>query len=129
MLKIISPGNPRAYFDKYTPDDEEANEMVCQTGDPDAADSVYTRCDPSPYDGDTDAILEDDETGEQIRYDFGDGRCYTMGGDTLPQKYVDRVRKSGLVPDGNASSLEDIKVLIVSLEPLLGSVENVTMVE
>ena len=83
MLKIRSRGNPGAYFDKYTPDQEEASEKVSRSGDPDAADSVYTRCDPTPYDGDPDAILEDDATGEQFRYDYGDGQCYTMGGDGM----------------------------------------------
>lgn len=129
MLKIRSRGNPGAYFDKYTPDQEEASEKVSRSGDPDAADSVYTRCDPTPYDGDPDAILEDDATGEQFRYDYGDGQCYTMGGDALPQEYVDRVMESGLVPHGNASTSHDLKVLIANVEPLVGCAENVTLDE
>ena len=129
MLKIVSPGNPSAFFDEETPSSEEASERISRTGDPDSADSVFMRCDPTPEDGETDAILEDTVTGERFRYDFGDGKCYAMQGELLPREYVDRVEESELLPHGNASTSQELKKLIASVVPFIGSPENATLKE
>lgn len=129
MLKIVNPGKPSAFFDEETPSSDEAAERISQTGDPDAADSVFRRRDPSPNDGDTDAIFQDETTGETFRYDYANGMCQTMDGEELPSDYADRVLESGLVPHGNASSSEDLKTLIANVVPLIGSADNVTLIE
>ena len=129
MLKIISPGNPSAYFDEDCPDPEKARELENRHGDYSASEPVFMRCDPTPEDGETDAILEDTTTGERFRYDFGDGKCYAMQGELLPREYVDRVEESEILPHVNASTSQELKKLIASVVPFIGSPENVTLKE
>ena len=117
ILKVISNGNPSAFWDKHCPTQDEINELVQSGADyEDAADTKFIPCEPTVYYGDTDAILMDVRSGKTIRYDFQDGRCYSQNGDELSDDYTD------------ATTDDNLKLLISQVEPLIGSPDNVTLV-
>lgn len=93
----------------------------------DAADIKFIPCEPSIYDGDTDAVLMDVQSGKTIRYDFRDGRCYSQNGDELSDEYAEAAHAAG-IPEGDASTDENLKLLISNVESIYGSPENITLV-
>lgn len=127
-LKLKDIGNPSAFWAEDCPTNEEISERVNVGGDYESAsDTTFSRREPDEYDGDTDAVLVDVETGETIRYDYRDGECYTESGEQLPPEFAEAAHEAG-VPEGNASDDEELKKLIADTEPLIGSPENVTLI-
>ena len=128
ILKVISNGNPSAFWDKHCPTQDEINELVQSGADyEDAADTKFIPCEPTVYYGDTDAILMDVRSGKTIRYDFQDGRCYSQNGDELSDDYTEAAHAAG-IPEGDATTDDNLKLLISQVEPLIGSPDNVTLV-
>lgn len=127
-LKVVSNGNPGAFWDKHCPTQDEINELMQKGADyEDAADIKFIPCEPSIYDGDTDAVLMDVQSGKTIRYDFRDGRCYSQNGDELSDEYAEAAHVAG-IPEGDASTDENLKLLISNVESIYGSPENITLV-
>lgn len=127
-LKVVSNGNPGAFWDKHCPTQDEINELMQKGADyEDAADIKFIPCEPSIYDGDTDAVLVDVQSGKTIRYDFRDGRCYSQNGDELSDEYAEAAHAAG-IPEGDASTDENLKLLISNVESIYGSPENITLV-
>lgn len=127
-LKVVSNGNPGAFWDKHCPTQDEINELTQKGADyEDAADIKFIPCEPSIYDGDTDAVLMDVQSGKTIRYDFRDGRCYSQNGDELSDEYAEAAHAAG-IPEGDASTDENLKLLISNVESIYGSPENITLV-
>ena len=127
-LKVVSNGNPGAFWDKHCPTQDEINELMQKGADyEDAADIKFIPCEPSIYDGDTDAVLMDVQSGKTIRYDFRDGRCYSQNGDELSDEYAEAAHAAG-IPEGDASTDENLKLLISNVEFIYGSPENITLV-
>ncbi len=127
-LKVVSNGNPGAFWDKHCPTQDEINELMQKGADyEDAADIKFIPCEPSIYDGDTDAVLMDVQSGKTIRYDFRDGRCYSQNGDELSDEYAEAAHAAG-IPEGDASTDENLKLLISNVESIYGSPENITLV-
>ena len=127
-LKILDRGNPRAFWTEHSPTDEEVQQNTIDTGDYESAsDSVFFQRKPNEYDGDTRAVLKDMHTGAIIHYDYSDGKCYSSKGDELTEEYVRAAHDAG-IPQGDASSDENLSLLISQVEPLIGSPENVTLV-
>ena len=127
-LKVVSNGNPGAFWDKHCPTQDEINELMQKGADyEDAADIKFIPCEPSIYDGDTDAVLMDVQDGKTIRYDFRDGRCYSQNGDELSDEYAEAAHAAG-IPEGDASTDENLKLLISNVESIYGSPENITLV-
>lgn len=127
-LKVVSNGNPGAFWDKHCPTQDEINELMQKGADyEDAADIKFIPCEPSIYDGDTDAVLMDVQSGKTIRYDFRDGRCYSQNGDDLSDEYAEAAHAAG-IPEGDASTDENLKLLISNIESIYGSPENITLV-
>lgn len=127
-LKVVSNGNPGAFWDKHCPTQDEINELMQKGTDyEDAADIKFIPCEPSIYDGDTDAVLMDVQSGKTIRYDFRDGRCYSQNGDELSDEYAEAAHAAG-IPEGDASTDENLKLLISNVESIYGSPENITLV-
>ena len=127
-LKIKEMGNPSAFWTEHCPTDEEVNERTIESGDYEsAAETVYSRREPGECDGDTDAVLEDVDTGEAIHYDYRDGECYSERGARLPPEFAAAAHEAG-VPEGSAIDDEELKELIANTEPLIGSPENVTLI-
>lgn len=127
-LKVVSNGNPGAFWDEHCPTQDEINELMQKGADyEDAADIKFIPCEPSIYDGDTDAVLMDVQSGKTIRYDFRDGRCYSQNGDELSDEYAEAAHAAG-IPEGDASTDENLKLLISNVESIYGSPENITLV-
>ena len=127
-LEVISKGKPGAFWDKHCPTRNEIEELVQNGADyDDAADTKFIPCEPSIYDGDTDAVLVDVQSGKTVRYDFRDGRCYSQEGDALSDDYIEAAHAAG-IPEGDASTDENLKLLISQVEPIYGSPENITLV-
>lgn len=127
-LKVVSNGNPGAFWDKHCPTQDEINELMQKGADyEDAADIKFIPCEPSIYDGDTDAVLMDVQSGKTIRYDFRDGRCYSQNGDELSDEYAEAAHAAG-IPEGDASTDENLKLLISNVESIYDSPENITLV-
>lgn len=127
-LKVVSNGNPGAFWDKHCPTQDEINELMQKGADyEDAADIKFIPCEPSIYDGDTNAVLMDVQSGKTIRYDFRDGRCYSQNGDELSDEYAEAAHAAG-IPEGDASTDENLKLLISNVESIYGSPENITLV-
>ena len=127
-LKVVSNGNPGAFWDKHCPTQDEINELMQKGADyEDAADIKFIPCEPSIYDGDTDAVLMDVQSGKTIRYDFRDGRCYSQNGDELSDEYAEAAHAAD-IPEGDASTDENLKLLISNVESIYGSPENITLV-
>ena len=127
-LKVVSNGNPGAFWDKHCPTQDEINELMQKGADyEDAADIKFIPCEPSIYDGDTDAVLMDVQSGKTIRYDFRDSRCYSQNGDELSDEYAEAAHAAG-IPEGDASTDENLKLLISNVESIYGSPENITLV-
>lgn len=127
-LEVISKGKPGAFWDKHCPTQDEINELMQKGADyEDAADIKFIPCEPSIYDGDTDAVLMDVQSGKTIRYDFRDGRCYSQNGDELSDEYAEAAHAAG-IPEGDASTDEHLKLLISNVESIYGSPENITLV-
>ena len=127
-LKVVSNGNPGAFWDKHCPTQDEINELMQKGADyEDAADIKFIPCEPSIYDGNTDAVLMDVQSGKTIRYDFRDGRCYSQNGDELSDEYAEAAHAAG-IPEGDASTDENLKLLISNVESIYGSPENITLV-
>lgn len=127
-LVVTYKGKPDAFWDEHCPTQDEIEELMQKGVDyDDASDIKFIPCEPSIDDGDTDAVLMDEQSGEIIRYDFRDGRCYSQKGEELPEEYIDAAHDAG-IPQGDASSDENLRLLISQVEPLIGSPENVTLV-
>ena len=127
-LQLVTIGKPEAFWSEDCPSDEEISERTNESGDYESAsETVYSRREPDAYDGDTDAILVDRDTGKTVRYDYRDGRCYTECGDPLDSEAEDAAHEAG-VPEGNASDDEQLKELIANTNAFIGSPENVTFI-
>ena len=128
ILTLQEIGNPSAYWQEHCPTEEEISERTNASGDYESAsETVFSKRQPDEFDGDTDAILVNEATGETIRYNYGTGECYTKDGELLPSEFADAAYDAG-VPKGNASDDESLKMLIAEVEPLIGSPENVTLI-
>lgn len=125
-MELIDEGDPRAYYERVEFTKDEASDRIDRAGDYEAADLVFRRRKPLPWE-DPDATLR---RGNQIiRYSFADGKCYSQQGDELPDEIADEVRESGLVPLGTGSEdKESLKVLIESCEGVV-HVDDITLDE
>ena len=127
-MRLLEAGNPQAHYAEVAFDPEESREMVNRTGDPDAGDSYYMKRVPSVDDGDTDAIIEHDN-GSKFYVNFADGHAYSADGEQLPQELIEQAQDLGLIPHGHAGDPDSLRQLIAEVEPLIGSPENVTLLE
>jgi len=127
-LSLICSGNPEAYYGRRDFTREESEQITVNTGDYDASDSVFYPRKPTDFDGDVDAKVRVNETGEVLTYSYADGQCYSAQGETMPEEFGELVRMEGLVPDGNASDRDSLRRLIASVEPLVNE-EDITLVD
>lgn len=125
-MELIDEGNPRAFYEKIAFTSEEASERISRAGDGDAADLVFCRREPLPWE-DTDATLRKDD--QIIHYSYVNGKCYSPQGDELPDELADEVRESGLVPLGTGGEDdESLKKLIESCEGVV-HMDDITLRE
>ena len=128
-LQILSKGNPSAFWEEKCPTNEEIEERVRESGDYEsAADSVFFEREPDEYDGDTRAVLKNVRTGEIVYHSYENGKNYSQDGEELSEEYTKAVHAAG-IPEGDASNPESLKTLIANVEPLIGSSENVTLIQ
>ena len=128
-LQILNRGNPSAFWEEKCPTKEEIEERVIESGDYEsAADSVFFQREPNEYDGDTRAVLTNVRTGEIVYHSYENGKNYSQNGEELSEEYTKAVHAAG-IPEGEASNPESLKTLIANVEPLIGSSENVTLIQ
>ena len=128
-LQILNRGNPSAFWEEKCPTKEEIEERVIESGDYEsAADSVFFQREPNEYDGDTRAVLKNVRTGEIVYHSYENGKNYSQNGEELSEEYTKAVHAAG-IPEGDASNPESLKTLIANVEPLIGSSENVTLIQ
>ena len=128
-LQILNKGNPSAFWEEKCPTKEEIEERVIESGDYEsAADSVFFQREPNEYDGDTRAVLKNVRTGEIVYHSYENGKNYSQNGEELSEEYAKAVHAAG-IPEGDASNPESLKTLIANVEPLIGSSENVTLIQ
>lgn len=128
-LQILNKGNPSAFWEEKCPTKEEIEERVIESGDYEsAADSVFFEREPDEYDDDTRAVLKNERTGEIVYHSYENGKNYSQNGEELSEEYTKAVHAAG-IPEGDASNPESLKTLIANVEPLIGSSENVTLIQ
>ena len=128
-LQLLNKGNPSAFWEEKCPTKEEIEERVIESGDYEsAADSVFFEREPDEYDGDTRAVLKNERSGEIVYHSYENGKNYSQDGEELSEEYTKAVHAAG-IPEGDASNPESLKTLIANVEPLIGSSENVTLIQ